>query len=244
VSALRSCRWPRTGDCARCPRTNARPRQYRRQSRRRRRHGCRCVCGGGDGAPGAGDGAGSQCPADQVRLPIVADFQAAGVVTAGSQDAEGPATLSMDFPRNMPAAFAGPRRAFPRVLWRAACGHNAGTGADPRRSCAAGREHAVAGSGWAGGSPGGRWRRFGWGMAAIWLVYLALPVSRAWSEVSAVRRYAALTVLVAFAVLFVLTFIGSRRRRFVEPSRGCSPVPSRWCALSAPWRSSSSAVTP
>jgi len=60
--------------------------------------------------------------------------------------------------------------------------------------------------------PSSRWRRFGWVFAAIWLVYLSQPASKAWEQPDPVRRYLGLGTLIAFGAVFVVTFALSRRR--------------------------------
>jgi two-component system sensor histidine kinase DesK len=56
----------------------------------------------------------------------------------------------------------------------------------------------------------GRWSRVGWMFAAIWLVYLAQPVTKLWSYPDLVRRYLGLADLIAFAAVFILTFAAAR----------------------------------
>ncbi|MDX6337754.1 MAG: two-component system, NarL family, sensor histidine kinase DesK [Streptosporangiaceae bacterium] len=56
----------------------------------------------------------------------------------------------------------------------------------------------------------GRWSRVGWMFAAIWLVYLAQPVTKLWSDPNLARRYLGLADLIAFAAVFVLTFAAAR----------------------------------
>jgi two-component system, NarL family, sensor histidine kinase DesK len=52
--------------------------------------------------------------------------------------------------------------------------------------------------------------RVGWMFAAIWLVYLAQPASRLWSDPNLVHRYLGLADLIAFAAVFVATFAAAR----------------------------------
>ncbi len=52
--------------------------------------------------------------------------------------------------------------------------------------------------------------RAGWMFAAIWLVYLAQPASRLWSDPNLVHRYVGLADLIAFAAVFVATFAAAR----------------------------------
>jgi two-component system sensor histidine kinase DesK len=52
--------------------------------------------------------------------------------------------------------------------------------------------------------------RVGWMFAAIWLVYLAQPASRLWSDPNLVHRYVGLADLIAFAAVFVATFAAAR----------------------------------
>ena len=62
--------------------------------------------------------------------------------------------------------------------------------------------------------PGGsRWSRVGWMFAAIWLVYLAQPIGKLWSDPNLARRYLGLADLIAFAVLFIVTFAAARSLR-------------------------------
>jgi two-component system, NarL family, sensor histidine kinase DesK len=56
-------------------------------------------------------------------------------------------------------------------------------------------------------------RRLSWLFAGIWLFYLAQPIGEAWRLTDPVRRFGALTAIVAFAVLFVTTFAASRTLR-------------------------------
>jgi two-component system sensor histidine kinase DesK len=57
---------------------------------------------------------------------------------------------------------------------------------------------------------GVRWSRVRWLFAAIWLVYLAQPVEKLWSDPDPVHRYLGLADLVAFSLLFVATFAAAR----------------------------------
>jgi len=59
----------------------------------------------------------------------------------------------------------------------------------------------------------GRWSRVGWMFAAIWLVYLAQPITVIWRNPDLARRYLGLAALIAFAALFVVTFAVVRLRR-------------------------------
>ena len=52
---------------------------------------------------------------------------------------------------------------------------------------------------------------YGWLFAAVWLVYLAQPVSQAWAQHEPLRRYGGLAVVVAFAVAFIVIFAFGRR---------------------------------
>jgi two-component system sensor histidine kinase DesK len=56
----------------------------------------------------------------------------------------------------------------------------------------------------------GRWGRVRWLFAAIWLVYLAQPASRLWSDPDLARRYLGLADLIAFSALFIVTFAAVR----------------------------------
>jgi two-component system sensor histidine kinase DesK len=58
--------------------------------------------------------------------------------------------------------------------------------------------------------------RVGWMFAAIWLVYLAQPASRLWSDPNLVHRYLGLADLIAFAAVFVATFAAARFLRVRE----------------------------
>jgi two-component system sensor histidine kinase DesK len=58
--------------------------------------------------------------------------------------------------------------------------------------------------------------RVGWMFAAIWLVYLIQPASRLWSDPNLVHRYVGLADLIAFAVVFILTFAAVRFLRLRE----------------------------
>jgi two-component system sensor histidine kinase DesK len=58
--------------------------------------------------------------------------------------------------------------------------------------------------------------RVGWMFAAIWLVYLIQPASKLWSDPNLVHRYVGLADLIAFAVVFVLTFAAVRFLRLRE----------------------------
>ena len=60
---------------------------------------------------------------------------------------------------------------------------------------------------------GSRWSRVGWMFAAIWLVYLAQPIGKLWSDPNLARRYLGLADLIAFAVLFIVTFAAARSLR-------------------------------
>jgi two-component system, NarL family, sensor histidine kinase DesK len=56
----------------------------------------------------------------------------------------------------------------------------------------------------------GRWGRVRWLFAAIWLVYLAQPVSKLWSDPDLVHRYLGLADLIAFSAVFIVTFAAAR----------------------------------
>jgi two-component system, NarL family, sensor histidine kinase DesK len=56
----------------------------------------------------------------------------------------------------------------------------------------------------------GRWGRVRWLFAAIWLVYLAQPVSKLWSDPNLAHRYLGLADLIAFSAVFILTFAAAR----------------------------------
>ncbi|MGH3069316.1 MAG: sensor histidine kinase [Streptosporangiaceae bacterium] len=56
----------------------------------------------------------------------------------------------------------------------------------------------------------GRWGRVRLVFAAIWLVYLAQPASKLWSDPSLARRYLGLADLIAFSAVFVVTFAAAR----------------------------------
>ncbi len=59
-------------------------------------------------------------------------------------------------------------------------------------------------------APRSRWSRAGWLFAAIWLVYLAQPIGKLWSDPNLARRYLGLADLVAFAALFIVAFAAAR----------------------------------
>jgi two-component system sensor histidine kinase DesK len=61
--------------------------------------------------------------------------------------------------------------------------------------------------------------RVGWMFAAIWLVYLAQPASRLWSDPNLVHRYVGLADLIAFAAVFVATFAAARFLRLRKNRR-------------------------
>ena len=52
-----------------------------------------------------------------------------------------------------------------------------------------------------------------WLFAAIWLVYLAQPVGKLWSDPNLVHRYLGLADVIAFGALFVATFAAARYLR-------------------------------
>jgi two-component system, NarL family, sensor histidine kinase DesK len=58
--------------------------------------------------------------------------------------------------------------------------------------------------------------RVGWMFAAIWLVYLAQPASRLWSDPNLAHRYVGLADLIAFSAVFVATFAAVRFLRLRE----------------------------
>ena len=58
--------------------------------------------------------------------------------------------------------------------------------------------------------------RVGWMFAAIWLVYLAQPASKLWSDPNLTHRYVGLADLIAFAAVFVATFAAARFLRLRE----------------------------
>jgi two-component system, NarL family, sensor histidine kinase DesK len=84
-----------------------------------------------------------------------------------------------------------------------------------------GQSEAAAGSPGAGpageGLAGGPWSRYGWTLAAIWLIDLAPAATRLWHDPDLVRRYAGLATLAAFGSVYVITFSLSRRLR--DPGR-------------------------
>ena len=55
--------------------------------------------------------------------------------------------------------------------------------------------------------------RIRWIFAAIWLVYLAQPAGKLWSDPDLVRRYLGLADLIAFSLMFVATFAAARYLR-------------------------------
>ena len=58
--------------------------------------------------------------------------------------------------------------------------------------------------------------RVGWMFAAIWLVYLAQPASKLWSDPNLTHRYVGLADLIAFAAVFVAAFAAARFLRLRE----------------------------
>ena len=68
-------------------------------------------------------------------------------------------------------------------------------------------------------APRSRWSRLGWVFAAIWLVYLAQPAGKLWSDPDLARRYLGLADLIAFAALFVVTFGAARYLRDIRNRR-------------------------
>jgi two-component system, NarL family, sensor histidine kinase DesK len=80
-----------------------------------------------------------------------------------------------------------------------------------------GQSEAAAGSPGAGpsveGLAGGPWSRYGWTLAAIWLIDLVPAATRLWHDPDLVRRYAGLATLAAFGSVYVITFSLSRRPR-------------------------------
>jgi hypothetical protein len=85
-----------------------------------------------------------------------------------------------------------------------------------------GQPEAAAGSpsaGWPSAGPsgeglvGGPWSRFGWTLAAIWLIDLVAPATRLWHDPDLVLRYGGLATVVAFSAVFVISFSLSRRLR-------------------------------
>ena len=59
----------------------------------------------------------------------------------------------------------------------------------------------------------GRWGRVRWLFAAIWLVYLAQPIAKLWSDHNLARHYLGLADLIAFSAVFVVTFAAARYLR-------------------------------
>ena len=57
---------------------------------------------------------------------------------------------------------------------------------------------------------GGRWGRVRWLFAAIWLVYLAQPASKLWSDPNLAHRYLGLADLIAFSAVFIAAFGAAR----------------------------------
>ena len=57
---------------------------------------------------------------------------------------------------------------------------------------------------------GGRWGRVRWLFAAIWLVYLAQPASKLWSDPDLAHRYLGLADLIAFSAVFIAAFGAAR----------------------------------
>ena len=73
-------------------------------------------------------------------------------------------------------------------------------------------------------APRSRWSRVGWLFAAIWLVYLAQPIGKLWSDPNLVRRYLGLADLIAFAALFIVTFAAARFLRDFRNQRMSRPI--------------------
>ncbi len=63
---------------------------------------------------------------------------------------------------------------------------------------------------WATQSLSGRWYRLGWVFSAVWLVYLAQPLSSVWANPDPFRRYLGVATLLGFAVVFVVIFTAHR----------------------------------
>ena len=101
-----------------------------------------------------------------------------------------------------------------------------------------GRRHGPASTGPAGHSePGlleipdpsrGQWDRVRWLFAAIWLVYLAQPVSKLWSDANLAHRYLGLADLIAFSAVFIADV-----RRRPLPAEPAEPAA---VAASSAWR--------
>jgi two-component system sensor histidine kinase DesK len=79
-----------------------------------------------------------------------------------------------------------------------------------------GQSEAAAGSPGAGppgeALAGGPWSRYGWTLAAIWLIDLVPAATRLWHDPDLVHRYAGLATLAAFGSVYVITFSLSRLR--------------------------------
>ena len=67
----------------------------------------------------------------------------------------------------------------------------------------------------------GKWGRVRWLFAAIWLVYLAQPVSKLWSDANLAHRYLGLADLIAFSAVFIVTFAAARFLRSQPNRRLC-----------------------
>src|ERR1700733_5544850 len=163
----------------------------------------------------APDPARDQVP-DRVSGPRADDRADSGYavppVPAGLDDQPGPHRVAWAGRRSVMTEAPAQRREQPGPLSPGPAGaHQAGTG--------------EAGTGMAGGGPAAtpvspgilpprnRWSRVGWMFAAIWLVYLAQPIGKLWSDPNLARRYLGLADLIAFAVLFIVTFAAARSLR-------------------------------
>jgi two-component system sensor histidine kinase DesK len=96
-----------------------------------------------------------------------------------------------------------------------------------------GQSEAAAGSPGAGppgeALAGGPWSRYGWTLAAIWLIDLVPAATRLWHDPDLVHRYAGLATLAAFGSVYVITFSLSRLR---DPGKqggvtGAAVIPAR-----------------
>src|ERR1700722_3570429 len=168
----------------------------------------------------APDPARDQVP-DRGRGPRADDRADSGYavppVPAGLDDQPGPHRVAWAGRGSVMTEAPAQRREQPGPLSPGPAGaHEASTGEAGRDEASTG----VAGGGPAAtpASPGvlparSRWSRVGWMFAAIWLVYLAQPVGKLWSDPNLARRYLGLADLIAFAVLFIVTFAAARSLR-------------------------------
>ncbi|MEV4759640.1 histidine kinase [Micromonospora sp. NPDC049559] len=99
----------------------------------------------------------------------------------------------------------------------------------PSPSPASGPDRA-GGQGEPGGPFGPPRPRLGWLAAAVWLFFLAQPLSAAWHHPNPVARYLGVAALVAFGASFVLVFVWSRH---VRQAWEAPPTRPAWVWLGA-----------